>query len=253
MSNADVCGAQPQAVQPVATPRHFPADPTKFVFDASVAKIFDNMAMRSIPGYGYFFERVSEIVSRKRLPEFSQVWDMGVSTGAGLDAVKRAVFHPFVEYFGVDISQPMLEKAGERCPYATLFKHDLETGLPELERGNVSVFLWGWTLQFLQSKELRADLLAQCAASLRSDGMIFVGEKFVHDDADCQQVLEDGYYKFRLENGYTIAEIKAKSAALANSMWPWTHEELIATAEKCGLKAKPLYRQFNFGGYVLSR
>lgn len=256
--HSDVCGSQPPYVQhrpvePVAVPRHYPADPNRFIFDAAVANVFDNMAQRSIPGYSYFFERVSEIVARRRLPEWSQVWDMGVSTGAGLDAVKRATFHPFVEYFGLDISEPMLTKASERCPYATMLVHDLETGFPAVETGNVSVFLWSWTLQFLPSKELRMDLLEKSAKALHPNGLIFIGEKFVHSDPDIQQVLEDGYYKFRLENGYTIGEIKAKSKALANSMWPWTHEELLAAAQKCGLRASPLYRQYNFGGYVLSR
>jgi tRNA (cmo5U34)-methyltransferase len=251
---SDLANVQPApSLQPVATPRHFPADPNRFVFDASVAAIFDNMALRSIPGYGGYFERVSEIVSRKRLPKYSQVWDMGVSTGAGLDAVKRATFHPFVEYFGIDISEPMLAKASERCPYATMQVHDLEKGLPDVEIGNVSVFLWSWTLQFLPSKELRRELLLKSAEALHPEGCIFIGEKFVNSDPVLQEVLEDGYYKFRLENGYTIAEIKAKSKALEGSMWPWTHEELLETAETAGLRARPLYRHFNFGGYVLSR
>ena len=241
-------------VQPVATPRHYPADPNRFVFDASVAQVFDNMALRSIPGYAYYFERVSALVSRSRLTEWSQVWDMGVSTGAGLHAVKSAVFHPFIEYFGVDISEPMLAKASERCPYATMQVHDLEKGMPEnIEAGNVSVFLWSWTLQFMEDKTLRAELLRKSAEALHPQGMIFVGEKYVDPDPDVQQVMEDGYYKFRLENGYLIGEIKAKSKALKNSMWPWTQSELLDVADKCNLRAVQLFKHFNFAGYVLSR
>lgn len=239
-------------LQPVAQPVHFPTDPDRFVFDDKVAAIFDNMAVRSLPGYRYYFDRVTEIVALSRLPNWSQVWDMGVSTGAGLDAVKRAVHHPFVEYYGVDISDPMLEKAKERCPYGVMINHDLMRGLPlQVEPGKVAIFMWNWTLQFMQDKQARARLLKDSADSLAPGGMIFVAEKYVSDDPDVQTVLEDAYYKFRLDNGYTLAEIKAKSKALENSMWPWRHSDLLDVAETCGLQAIPLFRQYNFGGYVL--
>lgn len=248
-SAADVAG-----VQPVAIGRHFPADPNKFVFDASVAAIFDDMAERSIPGYGAYFDRITRILAQRRLPEWSQVWDMGVSTGAGLDAVHRAVFHPFVEFYGVDISVPMLTKASERAPYATMLEHDLEKGLPDqLEKGNVSVIMWSWTLQFLQHYGMRRDLLRQSAQALHPEGFIFIGEKFRNPDPVIQQVNEDAYYTWRMANGYSGAEIKAKSKALANAMYPWLARELYDFAEANNLIITPLFQQFNFGGFVLRR
>ena len=258
MSEAfDVIGPQGGPVQPVATSlAHRPADPNRFVFDETVVPIFDDMAARSIPGYKAFFDHVTRLVAGRPLPKWSQVWDMGVTTGAGLAAVKRATFHPYVEWFGVDISQPMLDRAGQNCPYATMIQHDFQNGLDALpiERGGVSVMLWNWTLQFVTPQLAEREALLRAAAEvLHKDGMIFVGEKYRDRDERIHEAMEAAYYTWRMDNGYAAREIKAKSGALSGSMWPWTHEDLVRVAESCGLRVTPLYRMFNFGGYVLTR
>jgi len=233
---------------------HIPARADYFEFDASVADVFDNMAARSLPGYRHFWDMVTLVMSQRGLPHWTQVWDMGVSTGTGLDAVRRAVFHPYASFHGIDISEPMLEKAKQRCPYAELKVHDLLTGLPEIEKGKAGVFIWGWTLQFIKGKEHRAALLRQCAEALHDDGIIFVAEKFdLSHDPELATAMQDAYISWRVGNGYTLEEIAAKQKALAGSMDPWTHEELLTAAAAAGLKAKPIYRQFSFGGYALVR
>lgn len=244
----------PEAYPTAARVVHMPADPSYFRFDAAVAGVFDNMAVNSIPGYRYFWDRVRDTISQRALPKWTQVWDMGVSTGAGLEAVKLGARHPFLEYFGTDISEPMLEKAKQRAPFATMFDHDLTKGLPsEVEKGQVSVFLFGWTLQFLGDIKVRQSLLADCAQALHEDGLIFIGEKYTLSDPEDQEVSQNAYIDWRMSNGYTYAEIKSKSRALEAAMHPWSHEDLQRVAELLGLKVRPLYRQYNFGGYLLHR
>jgi tRNA (cmo5U34)-methyltransferase len=233
---------------------HVPAKADYFEFDKSVADVFDNMAARSIPGYAHFWQLVTNIVNARKIQSYTQVWDMGVSTGAGLDAVRRGVFHPYLDYFGIDISESMLAKASERCPYAKMSAHDLRNGLPDVAAGNVSIFIFGWTLQFLSSHELRKRLIKDAAAALCDKGIIFVGEKYSLDDApEICEVMQDAYISWRRQNGYSLEEIKAKTIALKGSMSPWLHSDLIQCATEAGLVATPLYRQFACGGYMLHK
>ncbi|ORE91047.1 tRNA (cmo5U34)-methyltransferase 2 [Stappia sp. 22II-S9-Z10] len=235
---------------------HYPKEDNKFLFDETVAPIFENMAIRSIPGYHAYFASITQLLAASPLPEFCQVWDIGVSTGAGLQAVKRVTFHPFVEYYGTDISEPMLDIARDRCgKYATLIKHDITTGLPsQVELGEVGVFLFSWTLQFVSPDfELRQAILEDAYKALRPGGWIFVGEKFELLNASAQRAAHNLYYEGRIQNGYSLKEIRAKSKALDNSMWPWPPEWLTGVMSALGAEEHLLFRQHHFGGYAFQK
>lgn len=236
----------------VKTGLHIPANPNRFSFDAEVAAIFDNMAARSLPGYQHVYDRITEIVKRMDIAPYSQVWDFGVSTGAGLMSVRRGAKSAFLDYNGADISQPMLDQTAKKCPWAVLHHHDFEEGLPPaVEKGNVAVAIFGWTLQFLESVELRHRLLRETYEALKPGGILFVLEKWAPRAQPMGSVLDEAYYDWRRDNGYTLAEIKAKSTALTNAMWPWSREALGEALLRAGFRADAvtdLYRLYTFGG-----
>jgi tRNA (cmo5U34)-methyltransferase len=224
----------------------------RFVFDADVAAVFDDMAVRSIPGYNHAHDSIGAMVESVSLPDFTQVWDFGASTGKGLESVLLHAVNPLVHYYGCDTSQPMLEKARERLDVfeVNLFSHDLTTGLPRaLRKWQVSVAIYAWTLQFIEDREIRRDLLRQTYEALAPGGMMFVFEKFVLADRQVNEVMQRAYMRFRRAS-YSLEEIEAKNRALANSMWPWAPEDRTTVLNTCGARWEWVYRQMNFGGVV---
>ena len=234
---------------------HIPAKPDKFEFDADVAPIFDNMALRSLPGYEYVYRLITTYVSRTFMPGYSQVWDFGTSTGAGLKAVQRGAQHPYLHYWGCDISDPMLDQAEAKSNWFELIQHDLTLGLPQqVQYGNVSIAMYGWTLQFLEDRELRKRLLKDTFNALVPGGTMFVMEKFV-DDGPFGPMLQDNYIGWRRDNGYSLHEIKAKTQALRGAMFPWKISDLMAAMSEVNEveSVTTLFRLYSFGGFAFRK
>lgn len=235
--------------------KHMPLNPEKFEFDATVAPLFDDMAVRSIPGYAMCHEGIAATLIGLRYPPYSQVWDFGTSTGRALWSVRNGLQDPLLDYRGVDTSDAMLEQARAAVPFAEFSQHDLTQGLPpELERGNVAVAVYGWTLQFMPDFTSRWKLVKQTYDALCPGGVMFIFEKFLCSNDRHQLTSDRGYMWWRRANNYSLGEIKAKTLALRGSMKPWEHEELEAVLETCDESEWYwLYKQFHFGGVVVHK
>jgi tRNA (cmo5U34)-methyltransferase len=237
--------------------KHFPANPASFKFDAEVAEVFDDMARRSIPGYVEAHHVMGRMVERLPLPEFSEVWDFGVSTGTGLATVAASARTPLLYYRGCDVSEPMLDKARVRLEQdfnlrLKLVKHDLTFGLPEtLTPGKLGVGIFAWTLQFLPCVVTRERLIIDAYRALVPGGALFIMEKFwLADTPLLDEVAQARYMRWRMDNGYTVEEIEAKTAALKHAMWPWQPYLLTELLTRLGAKWEWTYRTMNFGGVV---
>lgn len=240
-------GQQEGAVAP-----HYPTNPNHFEFDEGVARVFDDMAVRSLPGYERAYQVIGHLAARSNFPHFTQVFDMGTSTGKGLATIHAAMgLNPYIDYYGVDISTPMLERALAKCPFATMLNHDLTKGLPEeLNSGEVGVVVFGWVLQFIESADARERILRDAYASLTKGGFIAVMEKYSIPDQLLDGVMQDSYITMRRQNGYTLDEIKAKNKALATAMWPASPEWTTKVLRDAGADVHILYRELNFGGII---
>lgn len=234
---------------------HYPKDPNKFVFDETVATLFDDMANRSIPGYESIHHMITNTVRKMDIPAYAQTWDFGCSLGRGLEAVRSGLRHSLVSLNGVDASESMLAGARKRLPEARLFTHDLTLGLPEqVKPGSVHVVIFGWVLQFIEDTEVRQRLLRQAYTALAPGGVMFLMEKY-RLTGDAEEIAQDSYMAWRQRNGYTLDEIQAKNAALTNSMWPWTlaeaHGWLTGSSDKADISL--LFKQFNFAAFMFRK
>jgi tRNA (cmo5U34)-methyltransferase len=236
--------------------KHYPVNPRKFEFDESVADIFPEMAVRSIPGYLEVYAHIEALLRQGEVPQYTQVWDFGCSAGHGLNTAAAGLAFDLVEFHGCDVSQAMVLKALGLVGDGTLVHlHDLKNGLPPaLIKGKVGVAMFGWTLQFIGDQGLRIRLIKDAYDALVPGGYLFIMEKFRLEDYE-ETAAQQSYYKWRREvGGYTLAEIEAKSLALLGSMWPWPPEVLEQTLKELpGAKWSWLYRQFNFGGVVVRK
>src|SRR5215471_10549494 len=90
------------------------ADPNRkvadFSFNQETAEVFEDMLDRSVPGYREKQRMICEL-ARDFAVDGTNVYDLGCSTGTtlrNLDGIRQRV-----RLVGVDLSQPMLDKASQ--------------------------------------------------------------------------------------------------------------------------------------------
>ena len=64
-----------------------------FTFDESVAEVFPDMIQRSVPGYSNIITAIGMLAARF-VTEYSNVYDLGCSRGAGILSIRRNVENP---------------------------------------------------------------------------------------------------------------------------------------------------------------
>jgi len=87
-----------------------PGSPSPFAFDRSVASVFDDMIVRSVPCYELVTRAVIDLVQRLAVPG-DLVVDLGCSTGTLLVALADETRETGLRLIGVDSSEPMIEQA----------------------------------------------------------------------------------------------------------------------------------------------
>ena len=138
------------------------------------------------------------------MPEYDRLQDEAARAGAGIDAreilelgigtgetARRVVaFHPDARLTGLDESPPMLERARETLPGATLVVGRLQDPLPPFRYDLVVSAL---AVHHLTPAEKR-DLFARVAAVLEPGGRFVLADVVVPDDpADVVTPIEEGY------------------------------------------------------------
>lgn len=236
-------------------PIHIPQRRDVFEFDAEVAEIFDNMAERSIPLY-HQFHSIHVRFMRKYFQYRNApvtMLDIGASTGAFfVELCNQFHVDPTCNppgYYGiaVDQSQPMLDKLERRVPWVTGIKFDaLDIGRFDID---VQVVNMTHLSQFIHP-DSRYKLFSGVGELLRSGGLFFFGTKD-RVQPECESVFDEMYYKFRKDNGYTEEEIKAKTEALRNSMWPDRYEQTVHYLREAGFDIiQPTTRWLHFQSLI---
>lgn len=202
---------------------HFPQRRNVFEFDEEVSKIFPDMAMRSIPMYEEA-HRLHVSMFAEAISRMTQVtiYDVGASRGHFFRALCNR-FQLSVERgssifncVAIDNSLPMLDKLREEMPWVKTVEADAAylTDFPE-QADFICMF---YILQFLRTDEQKISALRWAYRNLKPGGVLFLGQKEDMTETH-ERRFTDEYYRFRTANGYTMEEIKAKTAALKNSMW----------------------------------
>lgn len=224
---------------------HFPATPDKFEFDAEVATIFDSMALRSIPMYAEV-HRVHVEMFADRFVDGAVVADIGASTGNFFTTIERQIGSSLgsagIRGYAIDSSIHMLNELHERHPSVELLVGDLALA-PDLPQP-ADVIACLYVLQFMRGTA-RTKAFEWLSRNLAPDGVLILGQKEKEPWRYAHRFSET-YYAFRRANGYTQEEIDAKTAALKNSMWPVSMDELSLELNACGLTYTETTRWMQF-------
>lgn len=228
---------------------------SKWEFDESVAKCFNNMLERSIPGYtdmrGLCYE-----LGKKFVRQGSSIVDLGASRGEAL--------RPFIEnhydqvnfFVGLEVSEPMRNEMISEFGHLDKVQvrdYDLRT-INSLDftvhRENNDLVLSVLTLLFTPI-QYRSKIIKNVYDMLSPGGAFIVVEKVLGGCCETDDLLVDAYYELKAANGYTPDDIQRKKASLEGVQVPLTHDANVELLKAEGFsKVEGFYRNLNFAGWI---
>jgi tRNA (cmo5U34)-methyltransferase len=217
-----------------------------FVFDDSVAAVFDDMLERSIPFYVEQQAMFAELARRHWQPG-TLVVDLGCSTGTTLVSICSELEDAHA--VGVDSAAPMLARAEEALARAGLRRRvelveaDLDEGIGSLGLRPASVVTICWTLQFL-GVDNRQRLLREIHDLLVPGGALVFAEKIVPDDRHTADLYTDLYHELKQRSGYSQTEIARKRTALEGVLVSSTVGENLSFLQGAGFPSPSTFFQW---------
>ena len=219
---------------------------SQFVFDAKVARVFEDMIHRSVPGYRDIVQMAGVLAARCIRPR-TQVYDLGCSLGAVSKVILESVRGRFYTLHAVDSSAAMIARAKKNLrsrSHAKVYTECLR--LEDTPIQNASLIILNFVLQFIP-KAKRLSILRRIYQGMVRDGVLIFSEKISFSNPrenDFQQKLHE---KFKAMNGYSQLEISQKRSALEKVLIPealYVHERRL---KKAGFsKVYVWFRCFNF-------
>lgn len=204
----------------------------KFVFDANVARVFDDMIQRSVPGYSDIIQMCG-VLSSVFVKPHTRVYDLGCSLGTASRAVLQATFQRNFELIAVDSSASMLEKA--RVNLAGRFSARILLDHAPIESTgikNASFVMLNFVLQFIPQQE-RAALLNKIYSGMNSGAALVLSEKIDFETKREREIHTKLHEAFKKARGYSDLEISQKRTALEKVLVPETllvHEKRLRKA-----------------------
>lgn len=218
-----------------------------FEFDEQVARVFDDMISRSVPGYELLL-RLIALYADIFVTESSNVYDLGCSTGLASRVISQQVSDRQCVIHAVDNSPSMIRKC--QLTHQDLTINWLCKDIESLDISNASMVVLNLTLQFL-SIDQRQRMLDRIYRGLNTGGVLVLSEKIVFSDADTQSTMTELYQAFKKNQGYSDLEISQKRTALENVLIPETAEIHKQRLQGCGFQ--PVYQAFkclNFASFL---
>lgn len=224
-----------------------------FRFDDRVARCFDDMIRRSVPGYDLSLQSISTLTRRYFQPG-SQVVDLGASLGASTLALIQGIGGREGKVLAVDNSASMVSHLRENvCGYDGLDIAVREADIMTTDITDASVVVLNYTLQFIEP-ELRLSLMERIAKGLRPGGILILSEKVVFDDFAEEHLLTEWHHDFKRFNGYSDLEIEQKRAAIENVLIPDSIEAHRRRLTEAGFGRVVVWSQaFRFASLVAMR
>ena len=215
-----------------------------FSFAANAAD-FNQHIRASIPDYESLFEKCISL-SRRFIQPDTIVLDMGCSTGALLSSIRTRMRHSRrgVQYLGIDVEPEFVAYWQERSGRDIQFKLSDVRAIDRFS--NVSFACSLFTVQFIPAKD-KVLLLKSLYEGLVDGGSFLIAEKIFAATARLQDALTYPYYDFKLNQGFTAAEVLDKERSLRGQMTLWTRSELDTALRDVGFRElETIWESFPF-------
>lgn len=218
-------------------------------FNKEITEIFDEHVRRSVPMYDNFHNTIGDL-SEWFIEDNTNVYDIGTSTGEGLNNLLSHHKNKKVTYIGIDSSKDMINKARENLKQhsITLINGDISDS--DIEIHNASFITSILTLQFIPQRK-RKIVIDKAFKGLNKGGALVIVEKVIGNNARFDEMFIELYHDFKLTNGLTEEEVFAKSRAIRGVMSPNTVQENISMLEGAGFKDVDIFFKWcNFVGFI---
>ena len=218
-------------------------------FDKEIVNIFDSHVRKSVPLYDNFHNIIGDL-SEWFVEDNTNVYDIGASTGIGLNNLISHHINKKVNYIGVDSSAEMLKKARNNLKNCnvTLINGDITNS--DIEIYNASFITSILTLQFIPRRK-RIQVIKKAYKGLNKGGALVIVEKVIGNNARFDEMFIELYHDFKLSNGLSEKEVFAKSKAIRGVMSPNTMQENIDILKEVGFKDIDIFFKWcNFAGII---
>ena len=192
-----------------------------FVFNEQVADVFEDMAVRSIPGYETIVSTIGGF-AKKYYRSNSNIYDLGCSLGGVTFEICEQLGESDFNLVAIDNSEAMIERLVEKKTKIGGLENSVKVLCEDINDTaieNASIVILNFTLQFLPPK-CRNQLIKRIYNSLIPGGILVLSEKIVLDDRSLNNLFIEMYHKFKESNGYSELEISQKRLALENILIP---------------------------------
>ena len=225
------------------------SDISGFVFDQKVVEVFDDMVIRSVPGYTQMIELIG-FIARIFPVENSNIYDLGCSTGAATTAVALNIKKKSIKIFSVDNSEEMVRFCKKNIVFPGVKVQFINADVNELEIKKASMVILNLTLQFIKPA-MRDNLIKRIYNALIPGGILIISEKVIDEDKNNHHILESLHESFKIENGYSATEISRKRKAIENVLIPDSIERHFQRLKKAGF-VNPLniLKVINFSTFI---
>lgn len=222
-----------------------------FVFDQTVAKVFDDMVSRSVPQYREIQRMLVELAG-SFATEGSNIYDLGCSTGTTL-ALLHESLRVKAGLCGIDASAAMLEQCRQKLAELNM-AGDIGLRCADLDEGveieNASVVSLILTLMFVRPLN-RERLIADIYSGLNENGCLLLVEKVLGERSLFNRLFIEHYYAYKRRVGYSELEIAQKREALENVLIPYRLGENIDMLTRAGFREVDVFfKWYNFAGIV---
>ena len=224
-------------------------DISKFTFDQKVVDVFDDMVLRSVPGYKQMIELIG-LAGRTYPVINSNVYDLGCSTGAVTLSIASNLKSESVKIFSIDNSKEMIEQCSKNLFGTEANIQYICDDIENIQFDNASLIVLNLTLQFIKPKN-RSKLVKRMYDSLLPGGALIISEKIIHKNKETNKSLINLHESFKRENGYSETEIAQKRKAIEEVLIPESIEQHLKRLSDSGFK-KPLVQMqcINFASFL---
>lgn len=231
----------------------FENDDGKWEFNESVTAEFETMLNRSIPQYDVMRNAVFSLgkYAMDKSPTKTML-DIGCSDGLNLQRFVHQ-YGALGRFRGIDVSEPMLEKARERYKnminvnLVQIDNMDLREDFPKDKYALITSIL---TIQFTPI-EYRQMIIQNIHDHLEKNGIFILVEKVLGSTNEINNMMVNEYYKLKHENNYSTEEIYRKKKSLEGVLVPMTSPWNIDLLKQAGFrKVDVFWRWMNFEGYI---
>jgi tRNA (cmo5U34)-methyltransferase len=232
----------------------------KWEFDEKVTDCFEDMLSRSIPQYDLMRESSANLVydvikNPKCKKDTFNILDIGCSDGLMIEKlISKFNDEGYGYYTGVDISEPMLDKA--RCRLSDKINKgnvkiencDLRTDFPYGHYDAITSIL---SIQFTPI-EYRQHIIQEIYNNLSNvNGCFIMVEKVLGNTDNINKLFVKNYYDMKKQNGYTEEQIERKRLSLEGVLVPVTSDWNIDLLKQAGFRQIDVFwKWMNFVGYI---